>query len=142
MIYWSKIISLIIVTFIVLNIFYIYNFNLYSKIISNNINLYKSFLPEYLFNSIIINNECNQQSLIICKSAKFPDIVIQANIAIFGAELSNLIILIITYTYFFLIDHDYKNKDRKQSLLQKNNYAIGQIQVHILFDMNIYVSIY
>ena len=127
MIYWSKIVSLIVFTFITLNLFYIYNFNLYSDVIHKTIyNFYKS--SHGVFN----DNNCNEQPLLICKSTQFPDIIIQINIAILGAELMNFVTLIFRFVIFYTKDLSNNYYKEHKSLL-KFHHDVYQILVHFFF---------
>lgn len=123
MIYWSKIISLIIFTFIILNLFYIYNFVLYPEFIQRNIYLLR-------FN----DNKCTEQPLIICKSAKFPDIIIQTNIAIFGAEITNFVTLIFRFVIFCTKDLSNKYYKEHKTELQFH-YNVYQIMVSLYYKL-------
>lgn len=139
-------IFVIFVTFLVLNLFYIYNFNLYPHIVYNVINILKFIkVPELFIDSLLVYNKtCNDSHLepqVICSSIHFPTIVGQANNAIVFAELCHLLILIFKYTLLCIkiITHN-KQSTRNATLKIYLNEHISK--VHYIYQTmvwNIYI---
>lgn len=101
---WNHGMYVIFLTFLVLNLFYAYNFNLYPHIVYNVINILKFIrLPESFIDSLVVYiKTCNNDQLelpqVICNSMHFPVVIEQSSLPILGIELCQLIVLVFRYT--------------------------------------------